>query len=201
MSDAQSMSRSSPIARLLGRLLLPWLLLFAPLLHADGPLDGAFEIATASSQLQEGVVELNAQIHYPSTGTIREALRDGVTLAFDLEISVKRPRHYWFDADIVALNLRRELSYHVISDRYVVRGADGVEQSSYPTLESALEQLGQLERFPIVVAAQLRGEGPWEVALRAGIRRGRMPDALRALMFWRDDWHRTSDWYTWTLER
>ena len=22
-------------------------------------------------------------------------------------------------------------------------------------------------------------------------------DAMRALVFWTDDWHRTSDWYTW----
>ena len=49
--------------------------------------------------------------------------------------------------------------------------------------------------------AQLRGDGPWTIGLRAGVRRGRMPDALRTLLFWSDDWHRTSDWYTWTLER
>jgi hypothetical protein len=47
------------------------------------------------------------------------------------------------------------------------------------------------------VQSQLHGDGPWEVAVRAGMRRGRMPDALRALVFWTDDWHRTSDWYTW----
>ena len=57
----------------------------------------------------------------------------------------------------------------------------------------------RVEDLPILVESQLRGEGPWQVAVRAGVRRGRMPDALRALMFWTDDWHRTSDWYTWTL--
>ena len=38
-----------------------------------------------------------------------------------------------------------------------------------------------------------------EVAVRAGVRRGRLSDTMRALMFWSDDWHRNSDWYTWTL--
>jgi len=26
-----------------------------------------------------------------------------------------------------------------------------------------------------------------------------MPAALRALMFWSDDWHRQTGWYTWML--
>jgi predicted protein tyrosine phosphatase len=38
-----------------------------------------------------------------------------------------------------------------------------------------------------------------EIAVRAGVGRGRMPEVLRALMFWSGDWHRTSDWYTWML--
>jgi len=49
------------------------------------------------------------------------------------------------------------------------------------------------------VESQLRGEGPWQVAVRAGVRRGRLSDTMRALMFWSDDWHRNSDWYIWTL--
>jgi hypothetical protein len=93
------------------------------------------------------------------------------------------------------------LSYHVISDRYVVRDANGVEQASYATIEAALEDLGDVEHLPILVQPQLRGAGPWSMRLRAGVRRGRLPDALRAMAFWTDSWHRTSDWYTWTLER
>jgi hypothetical protein len=176
-------------------------LLAGGLAHAGGALDGEFEVLTANATLREGVVELNAQVRYPLNDSIRAALQDGVTLTFDLEIGVSRPRHYWFDASELSLNLRHELSYHVISQRYVLRDAGGVEEASFPTLEAALEQLGQIQDLPIIVAAQLHGEGPWTLGVRAGVRRGRMPDALRALVFWSDDWHRTSDWYTWTLER
>jgi hypothetical protein len=169
--------------------------------HAEGALDGELEVLKASAAFNEGVVELNAHVRYPLTERLREALLDGVTLVFDLEIGVNRERRYWFDAGIISLNLRRELSYHVISDRYVLRDSEDVEQASFPTLEVALEQLGQIQNLPIAVEAQMRGDGPWAVGLRAGVRRGRMPDALRALVFWSDDWHRTSEWYTWTLKR
>jgi len=53
----------------------------------------------------------------------------------------------------------------------------------------------------VIVDSQLGGDGPWRVSVRAGVRRGRMPDALRALVFWSHAWHRTSEWYRWTLPR
>lgn len=177
------------------------LLLAALAAGAAGPLDGEFEVRSASTAFYQGVVELNAAVSYPNTAQIRAALRDGVTLAFDLDVSLSAPRRYWFDAGVLDFNLRRELSYHVISDRYVLRSADGIEQASFPTLDAALDHLGHVERLPLLVESQLRGDGPWEVRMRAGVRRGRMPDALRALVFWTDDWHRTSDWYSWKLER
>jgi hypothetical protein len=37
--------------------------------------------------------------------------------------------------------------------------------------------------------------------VRASVRRGRLTDALRALMFWSDDWQRESEWYSWSLPR
>lgn len=166
-----------------------------------GALDGELSVDSADARFNDGVVELNAQVAYPLTEQIRAALQDGVTLTFELEVVISRPRRFWWDADVVTLDLRRDLSYHVISERYLLRGPTGAEQESFPTLTAALDALGHIERLPVAVEAQMRGDGPWEVALRAGVRRGHIPDALRTLLFWRDDWHRTSEWHTWTLER
>jgi hypothetical protein len=169
--------------------------------HAEGELEGELAIASATTAIQSGVVGLTAEVRFPQSERISEALKAGVTLAFDLEVTITRPRRFWFDADIISFNLRRELSYHIISDRYVLRDPNEVELGSYPTLAAALAELGKIDNLPIAVAPQLRGDGPWQVALRAGVRRGRLPDALRALVFWSDDWHRTSEWLTWTLTR
>jgi len=177
------------------------LLLAALIAAAAGPLDGEFEVRSATTSISEGVVVLDAMVSYPNTEQISGALRDGVTLAFDLDMGISTPRRYWFDADVIEYHMRRELSYHVISDRYVLRDAAGVEQDSFPTLDAALEYLGRVERMPLLVQSQLRGSGPWNARIRAGVRRGRMPDALRALVFWTDAWHRTSEWYTWKIER
>jgi hypothetical protein len=166
--------------------------------QAQGPLDGNFQIDAAYIVLDHDVLELNARIHYPDNERIRNALQDGLTLGIDVEVAIARPRRFWFNATVLDTTLRRELTYHAVTGRYLVRNEASVEQQSYATLDEALEQLGHIDDLPILVQSQL-GPGPWQVAVRAGVSRGRMPAALRALMFWSDDWHRLSGWYTWML--
>jgi hypothetical protein len=173
----------------------------AGLAQAEDPLDGELEIRSAYAVPSHGVVMLSARVAYPGSELLSASLKDGVTLSFDLECIVTRHRRFWFDAEAVALVRHRELTYHVVTDRYLLRDVVAGTQESFPTLEAALASVGTVEEWPIVVDSQLQGDGQWQIALRAGVRRGHMPDALRALMFWSTAWHRTSDWYTWTLVR
>jgi hypothetical protein len=167
------------------------------LARADA-LDGVLEVRSAYVNVDSGVFLLHARIEYPDNPAIRDALRDGITLTFDLDTRVERERRFWFDAEVVALTLRRELSYHAVSERYVVRDSRSGDQQSYATLEEALKQLGTVDGWPILVEPQLDG-GQYHVSVRAGVRRGRLPSSLRAIMFWTDDWLRTSEWYSWSL--
>jgi len=166
-------------------------------LRADA-LDGVLEVRSAYVNVDGGVFLLHARIEYPDNPAIYDALRDGITLTFDLDTRVERARRFWFDAEVVALTLRRELAYHAVSERYVVKDARSGDQQSFPTLEEALKSLGTVDGWPILVEPQLDG-GQYQVSVRAGVRRGRLPSSLRALMFWTDDWHRTSEWYSWSL--
>jgi hypothetical protein len=185
---------------------LRWLLLtlgslvltLGSLLAFADALDGVLEVRAAYVNIDNGVFLLHARIEYPVNPGIRRALRDGVTLTFDLDTRVDRERRFWFNANIVELTLRRELAYHAVSDRYVVRDVRTDEQQTFPTLEEALAYLGKVDGWPILVEPQLNG-GNYVISVRAGVRRGRLPASLRALMFWANDWHRVSEWYSWSL--
>jgi Domain of unknown function (DUF4390) len=167
------------------------------LAHANA-LDGVLEVRSAYVNIDNGVFLLHARVEYPVNPAIADALRDGVTLTFDLDTRVERERRFWFNANIVELTLRRELAYHAVSERYVVRDVKSDEQQTFPTLEEALAYLGKVDGWPILVEPQLNG-GNYVISVRAGVRRGRLPASLRALMFWADDWHRVSEWYSWSL--
>src|SRR5450756_329314 len=93
---------------------------WAAVAFADA-LDGVLEVRSAYVNIDNGVFLLHARVEYPVNPAIRDALRDGITLTFDLDTRIERERRLWFNASIVDLTLRRELTYHAVSDRYVVR--------------------------------------------------------------------------------
>ena len=165
--------------------------------YADA-LDGVLEVRSAYVNVDKGVFLLHARVEYPLSPAIRDALRDGVTLVFDLDARVERDRRLWFNATIIDLTLRRELTYHAVSDRYVVRDVRSGDQETFPTLDEALAFLGKVDAWPILVEPQLDG-GSYTISVRAGVRRGHLPSSLRAILFWTDNWARVSEWYTWSL--
>jgi hypothetical protein len=117
---------------------------------------------------------------------------------------VSRERRFWLDETVAEYTLKRELNYHAISDRYVTREIDpraSTDQHSYATLEEALDALGTVDAWPFLLSAQVPANREYRVSLRAGVRRGRLPDTLRAILFWTDDWHRESEWFSWSLQR
>jgi hypothetical protein len=175
----------------------------APGARADA-LDGVLEVRSAYVNIDQGVFQLYARVQYPVNDDIRAALKDGLKLTFELDTVVSRERRFWMDADVFNYTLKRELMYHAVSDRYVTRELDSRSpnpQHSYVTLEEALEALGTVDAFPILVSSQLAPNREYRVSLRAGVRRGQLADTLRVLLFWTDDWHRESEWFSWSLQR
>ena len=199
----QSAATTHPQTSLRARLAAWCCLFLVPFssLHAD-PLEGALQIDSAFINVDEGVYQLYAQIRYPQSEEALVALREGVSLSYDLEVEISRDRRFWLDASVLSVRLARELSFQPVSERIVMRDPlEGGEQKSYATLEAALQDLGRVEAWPILVASQLALEGEYRVRVRASMRRGRLTDALRTLMFWTDDWQRESEWYSWLLPR
>jgi len=171
--------------------------------HSDA-LDGVLEVRSAYVNLEGGVYQLFARVAYPVNDDIRQALKDGLKLSFDLDVIVSRDRRWWLNEDVAKYSLKRELMYHAVSDRYITRDLDPrspAPQHSYATLEEALESLGTVDAWPILVSSQLSPTREYRVSLRAGVRRGSLPDTLRVLLFWTDDWHRESEWFSWSLQR
>src|SRR5882724_3796231 len=155
------LKRNWPLEALI-LLLVAW----ATGVYADA-LDGVLEVRSAYVNIDNGVFLLHARVEYPVNPAIRDALRDGVTLTFDLDTRVDRERRFWFNASIVELTLRRELAYHAVSDRYVVRDERSGEQENFSTLEEALAYLGKIDGWPILVEPQLNG-GNYIISVRAG---------------------------------
>ncbi len=179
-------------------LLAAWMALGSLVAVADA-LDGVLQVRSAFVDLDHAVFQLHARIDYPETPAISDALRDGVDLIFDVDARVERARRFWLNSTVVDLTMRRELAYHTVSDRYVVKDPATGDQQTFATLDAALQYLGTVDAWPILVEPQLETGAQYVISVRAGIHRGHLSSSLRALLFWTDDWSRVSDWYTWSL--
>ena len=169
---------------------------------ASSSINDALEIQSGFVNVVNGVYQLQVRVRYPMNNEDRRALQQGVSLFYDVDLEVTRERRFWTAASVVTLSLRRELSYHSVSERYLIKDPQGiVETRSFASFEEALADLGKVDGWPILVSAQVAEDGDYFVNVRAVVRRGRLTDALRALMFWSDDWQRRSEWYSWSLPR
>lgn len=158
-----------------------------------------FSVRTAYAQLVDGVYLVNARLQLPLNERMRGAINDGVPLTLELQIELSGARRYWLNETVAALVQRYELQYHAVSDRYLVRNLNSGEQTSFASLDAAVEQLTRISGLPFLDQTLVEKDRRHEFRMSATFELGDMPAALRMLMFWADDVHRTSEWYTWPL--
>jgi hypothetical protein len=168
-------------------------------LHADG-LEGRFEVRSADLELEEGVYHMNARLDLPLSDAVRRGLAEGVPLNLELDIEIERVRQLLPNSRIAELTQRYHLEYNAVSARYTLRNVNSGQQESLATVDAALEQLSDIRDLPVLDRALIANDRRYEANLRAKIDYGTVPFTLRLVMFWVSDWHRESDWYTWTFQ-
>jgi hypothetical protein len=155
--------------------------------------------ASLTLDAAQDVYELNARVDITLPEEARKGIEAGLTLRFVYEIELARVRGYWPDATVAELEQAYELSYHALSQRYLLRNLNTGEQQDFGSLQAALEQLGDVRGLPVIDADLVKGDSRYEVYLRAVIDLSTTPAALQWLLFWTDDWSATSEWFIWPL--
>jgi hypothetical protein len=168
-------------------------------LRADG-LEGRFEVRSADLQLKDGVYHLNARIDLPVSDAVRRGLAEGVPLTVELALDIERVRQLLPNSRVAELTQRYHLQYNAVSARYILRNDNSGQQESLSSIDAAIEQLSEIRSLPVLDKALITPDRRYEASVRAKVDYGTVPFSLRVLMFWVSDWHRESDWYTWTLQ-
>lgn len=157
-----------------------------------------FEIRSAYIEPAEGVYQLNATLVFELPEGARAAVREGAPLTLDLEIVLHRSRRLWLDETVADLQQHYELSYHALSERYLLRNLNSGEQASFATMDAALDSLRVVSNLPILDQSLILADARHEISLRAHLDVRTMPDALRFIVFWARDWRQSTEWYTWS---
>lgn len=165
---------------------------------ADG-LQGPFDVHSADLELRDGVYHLDASLRLPIGDAVKRGLADGVPLTLEVDLVIKRVRAYLPNTGVAELTQRYQLQYNAVSARYILRNDNSGQQESLPTVDAAIDQLSQIQGLPVLDKSLVSARRRYEVSVRAKLDYGAVPLTLRILMFWVSEWHRESDWYTWTL--
>ena len=156
------------------------------------------EIRSAYVEPSESVYLLNVTMDFDISEGAKRAIREGVPLTLNIEILVAHSRRLWLDETVAALEQHYELVYHALTERYLVRNLNSGEQASFANLDAALDYLRVIEDLPILDGSLLQAQLRHEISLRASLDVKTMPDTLRFVLFWADDWRQRSEWYTWS---
>jgi Domain of unknown function (DUF4390) len=190
--------RVGSLARWLFAACVAALLVLQPL-HADG-LEGRFEVRSADLELEEGVYHMNARLAMPISEAVRRGLAEGVPLNLELDIEIERVRQLLPNSKIAELTQRYHLEYNAVSARYTLRNVNSGQQESLATVDAALDRLSDIRDLPVLDRALVADDRRYEASVRAKADYGSVPFTLRLVMFWVSDWHRETDWYTWTFQ-
>lgn len=158
-----------------------------------------FQVRQAQiAQIANGYV-LNAQIDYPLTPRVLEALENGVPITFfqDLELIHSTPllgRFWSWDTTLWSSKIRYELRFHDLSGQYLLTIPADDEYENYPTLESALDSIGEVEMLPL--PRELMGQpAQLTLRLRSGLDLHALPTPMRPGALISSKWRLTSEWF------
>lgn len=195
---ATTISGKSPfLARCAVWLALCFIATTGPVAHAAD--ESKLKIREAQATIDEGVYELDAKLDLRLPEDARKAVEAGLTLRLTYEITVDRVRRYMLDASVAALEQRYEVSYHALSQRYLVKNLNTAEQQDFGSLQAALDRVSELRGLPVIDTALVTDGPVYQGRIRAVLGMNTAPDVLGWLLFWTDDWSAESDWKTWTL--
>jgi hypothetical protein len=175
-------------------------LVMLPILSAAAPV-GFVQILKTSTTQDAGVWYLDADIAWSPGDEAREALDSGLTLDVTLTIVLSERRRLLWDPNVAELEQRYGLTYHALTQRFIVRNLNSGEQSTHASLQTALRAMGEVRRLPIIDDSLLEDDENYDVALRAEIDVKQLGGPLALISFLWNDWRVESEWERWPLER
>lgn len=148
-------------------------------------------------QIGNGYV-LSAQIDYPLTPRVIEALQNGVPITFFQELKLVESfpllgKFWQWETDLWQSRLHYELRYHALSEQYVLKSLDTDAQQNFPHIDGALAALGQIEDLSLPPEFTQQPDNLL-LLIRSGLDLNALPTPMRPGAMLSSKWQLTSPW-------
>lgn len=156
----------------------------------------SISVERAELQEVEDSYQVNADFMVVFSREVEEAINKGVTLSFLVEFVLMQPNKYWFDHEAASASLTIRLSYHALSRQYLLK--TGMHQSTYTTLQEALEDLGKVRGWVVMEKTAIKKDLPYYAMLRMRLDQNKLPKPLQVSVIGSESWNLVSERFRWT---
>lgn len=157
------------------------------------------DIRAHNIELTEDGYKLRASYTFDLNHGLEDAIQHGVRLYFTTEITLTRPRWYWFEEKAVSARQTIRIYYDVLTRQYHVSILGSVQQS-FATLEDAMLLIRRPSRWIIAPKGALKSGETYNVTLRMGMDREYLSKPIQVNAFNNADWKLSSNKKTFTYK-
>ncbi len=150
------------------------------------------DITHAHIESSEEGYKLAASYAFELNHGLEDAIRHGVDIYFTTEVSLTRPRWYWFAEKAVAAKQTVRISYNVLTRQYRVTILGSIQQT-FSSLEEALFLIRRPSRWLIAPKGALKNGEEYTVTLHMEMDRDYLPKPLQVQSYNNADWRLESN--------
>jgi hypothetical protein len=155
-------------------------------------------IRTAAFSLQEQTILLHADIQYALSNEAIEALHNGVTLTFIVDLSINEPRNWLWDKSLSSISLPYQIKHRTLAETYQISDITNSIQHNFSSLRAALRALGSLKEIPLFAIA-IPSESSANASITAYLQIESLPLPMRPVAYITPGWYLRSDAFQWSL--
>lgn len=191
-----------PVSRALPFVMLLMLACLSALPVNADEARGLFKVVSAKVSPVEGEYSLSAQLNIRLCRGAQEALENGVPLVIGMQVQIYQANTWIWDQIVKEFRIERQLQYHALSRRYLVRDLALNELLSFARLEDAIHELGRVVDEPVTgLMEAVEDDEKYFVRLRGFMDIEALPTPVRLMAYMSSEWDVDSEWYTWPLPR
>ncbi len=151
----------------------------------------ALSVENASiASSKEGYV-LDADFSLTLNRTLEDALSRGVVLYFVIEGRLWRPRWWWFNHTVAAIQETRQLSYNSLTRQY--RLSSDKQYQNFSSLDDAETALSKVTNWKIVDAKGLDNDARYRGSVRMWLDVTQLPKPFQVKAVTTKDWNLDSE--------
>ncbi|MDP1934549.1 MAG: DUF4390 domain-containing protein [Nitrosomonas sp.] len=181
----------SSLANLIFFLLILWLPVTVT--QAEG-----IQIKSVSMVAVEQGYEISIDSEIALNATLEQVLETGIVLYFVTKFSLVDSRWYWLYDEVARGKLRVGLRYYALTRQYHLNHPSFSQ--SFNTLAEALQALGQLRDYPLIVKSDLKNDVDYIASLRIWLDLTRMPKPFQVEALGSRKWDLSSDKLEWRMK-